>query len=102
MPTVPRIAIVVASTRATRFAEIPLKWILDQASARTDLAFDVIDLRDYPLPYFELAGSPAMTPRQYTGETHEKLGKLLDAADGFLFLANEYNHGYSAALKNTL
>ena len=35
-------------------------------------------------------------------EDHRALGELFDAVDGFLVIANEYNHGYSAPLKNTL
>ncbi len=30
------------------------------------------------------------------------MGERLDAVDGFIVIANEFNHGYSAALKNVL
>ncbi len=96
------IAIIVASTRATRFADIPLAWLVDQTAGHDDLDFTILDLRDYPLPYFDLAIPPAMAPRQYINDEHERLGKALDAADGFIILTNEYNHSFSAALKNTI
>ena len=102
MPTAPRIAVIVASTRPTRFADIPLAWIVEQAKSHSELTFEVVDLRDYPLPFFELAIPPAMAPRQYSGDVHEKLGKVLDAADGFIILTNEYNHSFPATLKNML
>ena len=39
MSAKPKIAIIIGSTRPTRFADIPAQWILKQAKARTD--FDV-------------------------------------------------------------
>ena len=102
MTSVPHIAIVVASTRAKRFADYPLKWVLEQTATRTDFSFEVIDLRDHTLPTEILEESPAMNPRTYGSADHRALGELFDAADGFLVLANEYNHGYTAPLKNTL
>jgi NAD(P)H-dependent FMN reductase len=102
MPHKPHIAIVVGSTRANRFADIPLRWLVDQTSARDDLEFEIIDLRDHPLPLFELVVPPAMDHRHYVSPEQAALGALLDAADGFIFLTNEYNHAPSATLKNAL
>jgi NAD(P)H-dependent FMN reductase len=102
MPSIPHIAIIVASTRPTRFADIPLAWITEQTSGRSDFSFEVIDLRDHVLPYYELAVSPALSPRQYGTEAERNLGQKLDAADGFIVLTNEYNHSYPASLKNSL
>jgi NAD(P)H-dependent FMN reductase len=102
MTSVPHIAIVVASTRTKRFADYPLRWVLDQTAGNKHFTFEVVDLRDHTLPFENLEDSPAMNPRQYISADHRALGELFDAADGFLVLANEYNHGYSAPLKNTL
>ncbi len=102
MPKTPHIAIIVASTRPHRFADFPLNWVLAQTADRTDFSFEVIDLREHPLPFYERDGSPAMTPREYSSDEERELGPKIDAADGFLVITNEYNHGYNAALKNTL
>jgi NAD(P)H-dependent FMN reductase len=102
MTLVPTIAIIVASTRTNRFADHPLKWVLERTAGNTDFTFEVVDLRDHTLPFENLQQSPAAFPRQYGSEDHRALGELFDAADGFLVIANEYNHGYSASLKNTL
>jgi len=99
---VPRIAIVIASTRAERFADHPLAWLLEQLGTRDDLELDVIDLRDHPLPFYDLATAPAWAQRTYTTDAERALGERIDAADGFVLLTNELNHGPSAALKNTL
>ncbi len=100
--TIPSIAIIVASTRPTRFADIPLAWVLERAALRSDLSFDVIDLRDHQLPYFDRPASPSMAPRAYANDEERELGERLDAADGILVITNEYNHGFTAALKNTI
>jgi NAD(P)H-dependent FMN reductase len=102
MTFVPRIAIIVASTRTNRFADYPLKWVLERTAGRTDFTFEVVDLRDHTLPFENLQQSPAAFPRQYGTEDHRALGEVFEAADGFLVIANEYNHGYSAPLKTTL
>jgi NAD(P)H-dependent FMN reductase len=101
MTSTPHIVILVASTRTTRFADYPLKWVLEQTKDNSDFTFEVVDLRDHTLPFENLEGSAAMAPREYVSEDHQALGEIFDHADGFLVLVNEYNHGYSASLKNT-
>lgn len=102
MTSLPRIAIIVASTRATRFADHALRWVLEQTNNNKDFEFEVVDLREHTLPGETLQGSAAMNPRQYVSDDHRVLGEIIDRADGFLVLANEFNHGYSAGLKNTM
>jgi len=55
----PGIGIVIGSTREGRFGEKPAHWINEIAKQRTDLAFEVIDLRDFPPPFFNEPRSPA-------------------------------------------
>jgi NAD(P)H-dependent FMN reductase len=102
MTPVPHIAIIVASIRTKRFADYPLKWLLEQTKDESRFTFEVVDLRDHTLPSEILQNSPAANPRKYESEDHKALGELFDKADGFLVVTNEYNHGYSAPLKNTL
>jgi NAD(P)H-dependent FMN reductase len=98
----PRIQIIVGSTRPGRFADKPLAWLVDRLSGRDDLDLDVLDLRDHPLPYFDSAMSPARSLRDYPNEGVAALGRRIDSADGFIALTSEYNHGYPAALKNSM
>jgi NAD(P)H-dependent FMN reductase len=56
MPSKPRIAIVVGSTRPTRFADKPAQWMLKQAQARDDIEVELVDLRDHTLPFFDEKG----------------------------------------------
>ena len=56
---VPRIGIIIGATRKGRFGEKPAHWIQEIAKQRADLAFELIDLRDHPLPFFNEPMSPA-------------------------------------------
>jgi NAD(P)H-dependent FMN reductase len=98
----PHILIIVASTRTQRFADHPLAWLRDRLAAEPDLTFEVLDLREHPLPFYDRPVSPAMARREYSSPEERTVGEILERADGFLVITNEYNHGYSAALKNVL
>ena len=94
----PRIGIVIGSTREGRFGEKPAHWIHEIAKQRTDLAFDLIDLRDHPLPFFNEPMSPAWAPVK--NEAAQRWADKLAALDGLIVVTPEYNHGPSAVLKN--
>ncbi|WP_353644990.1 NAD(P)H-dependent oxidoreductase [Mesorhizobium sp. WSM2239] len=96
----PKIGIVIGSTRETRFADKPAEWIASIAKARGDLDIEIVDLRDYPLPFFEEAKSPAWAAPE--SEVARKWGSKVAELDGFIFTAAEYNHGPTAVLKNAI
>jgi NAD(P)H-dependent FMN reductase len=96
----PRIGIVIGSTREGRFGEKPAKWFHEIAHQRTDLAVELIDLRDYPLPHFDEAMAPAWAPSK--NEVAQRWAARLEALDGLIVVTPEYNHGPSAVLKNAL
>jgi NAD(P)H-dependent FMN reductase len=96
----PHIGIVVGSTREGRFSERAAAWFHRIAARRTDLSYEIIDLRDYPMPFFDEPASPAwMAPKNPVAE---RWAAKLDKLDGIVFVTPEYNHGYSAVLKNAL
>lgn len=96
----PKIAIVIGSTRATRFADKPSQWMLKQAKARTDMDVELVDLRDFDLPLFDEASSnkwmPSSDPKAVAWQ--EKMAEF----DGYIFVTAEYNHSITGALKNAL
>lgn len=96
----PRIGIIIGSTREGRFGEKPAHWIYELARQRTDLSFELIDLRDHPLPFFNEAGAPAWGPVK-NGAAQRWAAKL-DTFDGLIVVTPEYNHGPSAVLKNAI
>lgn len=98
--TRPRIGIIVGSTREGRFADHPLNWYLDIIKGRDDADFEVVDLRDYPMPFFEEKMSPAWVPPE--NDVARRWGEKLDSLDGFVFTVAEYNHSITGVLKNAL
>jgi NAD(P)H-dependent FMN reductase len=96
----PKIAIILGTTRATRFADKPSKWLLEIASRRSDLSFEILDLRDFPLPFFDEVSSNRFAPSK--NATAQLWQKKLSEFDGFIFVTAEYNHSISAVLKNAL
>ena len=94
------IAVIIGSTRPTRFGDKPARWIAEVARQRKDLTVEILDLRDFPLPFFEEVASNLFAPSQ--NEVDVRWQEALDGFDGFIFVTPEYNHAPTAALKNAL
>ncbi len=97
--TNPRIGIIISSTRENRFGERAARWIHGLAAERTDLDFEIVDLRDYPMPFFE-GISPLYAP--VTDEAAIRWGRKMAELDGYLFVTAEYNRSITGVLKNAL
>jgi NAD(P)H-dependent FMN reductase len=96
------ISVIVGSTRQGRFSEKPAQWILQQLKKR-DVDARLLDLRDFPMPFFDHAVPPAMPGRAaYENEVVKKWTAAIEASDGFIFVAPEYNYGPPAVLKNAI
>lgn len=100
MTTPPRLALIIGSTRPTRFADKPSEWLLEQASERHDLTLDRLDLRDFDLPFFAEISSNLHVPSSDPAALAWQ--EALRPYDGFIFMVAEYNHSLTAALKNAL
>ncbi|HEY4059617.1 MAG TPA: NAD(P)H-dependent oxidoreductase, partial [Kofleriaceae bacterium] len=75
-------------------------WFMPLASARTDASYEVVDLRDYPMPFFDEPRSPMwVTPKN---DVAVRWAAKLAEYDAFIFVTAEYNHGIPAVLKNAL
>lgn len=99
----PNIQIILGSTRRERQGEKVAKWLASLASQRSDFSSELIDLRDWPLPFFEEPQSPsALKIDDYSSEIAKKWHQKISAGDGFVIITPEYNHGYPAVLKNAL
>jgi len=96
----PKIAIIISSTRQTRFGDKPAQWIFDIASKRSDMDVELIDLRDYPMPFFDEVASNAWAPTQ--NEVAKRWQKKIAEFDGYIFITAEYNRGVTGVLKNAL
>ncbi len=82
----PTILVILGSTREGRIGEKVARWLMKQLATRSDADFELADLRDYAL--LDVDG-----PRW---------AEKVAAADGYVVVTPEYNHGYPAALKGAL
>ena len=96
----PKIAVIISTTRATRFGDKPAKWIHDIAAARGDMSVELIDLREYPMPFFDEVASNMWAPSK--NEVAKRWQKKVAEFDGYIFVTAEYNRGVPAVLKNAL
>lgn len=95
-----RIAVIISSTRDARFADKPATWFMDRVKGHPDLDFEVVDLRDEDLPFFNEPASNLWAPS--TDPKAVAWQKKLAGFDGFVFVLAEYNHSITGALKNAL
>ena len=95
-----KLALIIGSTRPNRFADVPARWVADGAAERSDFTLEVLDLRDWPLPFFDQPTSPARAGGGYSNPVVERWRHRVGEFDGFIATAAEYNHGPTAVLKN--
>jgi NAD(P)H-dependent FMN reductase len=97
------ISVIIGSTRQGRFSEKPARWILQHLRQRAEVEVKLLDLRDYPMPFFDEPVSPAMPGRApYEHEVVRRWTAEIGAADGFVIVSPEYNFSCPAVLKNAL
>jgi NAD(P)H-dependent FMN reductase len=97
---VPRIGIILGSTRANRNGEQVARWVYENASERDDADFELIDLRDYPLPHIDEPLPPSLG--QYQNDHTKEWAEKIASFDGFVIVTPEYNHGTSGVLKDAI
>ena len=95
-----RIGIILGSTRPNRNGEQVARWVLDIASERADAEFELVDLRDFPLPHLDEPLPPSLG--QYQGDHTKEWAAKVASFDGFVIVTPEYNHSTSGVLKNAL
>ena len=99
-----KLLVIMGSTRPTRAADRIVPWVLSQAQAHGGFEVELVDLRDWPLPFFaEHFGTIGdMADPTYSEPLVRAWNKKVKAADAFLVVTPEYNHSVPAALKNAI
>ena len=94
------IQVILGSTRPGRFGDKVAGWFMQHATMHPDLSAELVDLADWPLPFFNSPVPPAMQESQDTWAM--AWADKVSAADAYVLVTPEYNHGYPAVLKNAL
>src|SRR6202789_4596080 len=95
-----RIGIILGSTRPNRNGEQVARWVYDNASLRSDAEFELVDLRDSPLPHLDEPLPPSLG--QYQNDHTKEWAAKIASFDGFVIGTPEYNHSTSGVLKNAI
>jgi NAD(P)H-dependent FMN reductase len=96
----PKLHIILASTRPGRVGLPVATWFHEQALAHGGFEVEWVDLAEWNLPFMDEPLHPRL--RQYAHEHTRRWSALIDGADAFVFVTPEYNHGYTAPLKNAI
>ena len=96
-----RTLVIVGSTRARRICPQIAAWVAQVGRETISGLFEVVDLKDWPLPMDDEPGIPA-AGMNYAFEHTRAWSRKISTADAFVFVTPQYNWGYPAPLKNAL
>jgi NAD(P)H-dependent FMN reductase len=96
----PVLQIIVGSTRPGRVGSTVAQWFQGRAVKHDAFATQLIELADVALPLYDEPRPPRLG--RYEHEHTRRWSQIVSAADAFVFVVPEYNHGYNAATKNAL
>jgi NAD(P)H-dependent FMN reductase len=96
----PKLLIVIASTRPGRVGLPVGEWFRERAEAHGGFEVELVDLAVLDLPLLDEPKHPRL--REYTQEHTHAWSATVDAADAVVLVTAEYNYGYPAALKNAI
>ncbi|HST41160.1 MAG TPA: NAD(P)H-dependent oxidoreductase [Conexibacter sp.] len=96
----PRLMIVIASTRPGRVGLPVAEWFRDHAAAHGGWELDVADLAEIDLPLMNEPNHPRL--QRYEHAHTIAWSERVAAADAFVIVMPEYNHSFTAPLKNAI
>ena len=95
-----KIAVIISSTRDSRFGDKPAQWVLEKANERPEIEAEIVDIRDFDLPFFNEVASDMWAPSQ--DQRAVAWQNKIAEYDGYIFVVAEYNHSITGALKNAI
>ena len=96
----PKLMIIVASTRPGRAGKPIADWFTERAREHGGFDVEVADLAEVALPLLDEPEHPRLG--RYRHQHTREWSAAVAGADAFVLVTPEYNHGYPAALKNAL
>src|ERR1700722_9571515 len=96
----PRLQIIIASTRPGRVGLPVGLWFEGRALAHQAFDVEVADLAELALPFMDEPNHPRL--REYTHEHTKDWSAKVDAADAFVLVMPEYNYGFKAPGKTAI
>jgi len=97
-----KIAVITGTDREGRRGERVAKWVMSELEKIGGAEFELLDLVDYKMPFYEESTSPDAIDGNFKSEAANRWREKISSADGFFIITAEYNHAPAAVLKNAL
>ncbi|MDQ8045143.1 MAG: NAD(P)H-dependent oxidoreductase [Solirubrobacteraceae bacterium] len=95
-----KLTVIIASTRPGR-AGLPIgEWFVRSAKAHGGFEVEVVDLAELALPLMDEPNHPRL--QRYEHDHTKAWSAVIDATDAVVVVTPEYNHSYTAPLKNAI
>ncbi|MFI8829078.1 NADPH-dependent FMN reductase [Streptomyces sp. NPDC053431] len=92
-----RLAVIIGSSRVGRTGPAVARWFVEEAESCAMFDVDVLDLADVELPL-----SLTQEPGAESAVLLASVAERLDSADAFVVITPEYNHSFTAPMKNLI
>ncbi len=96
-----KIGIITGSTRDARVNLQVAEWVKSIADQRTDVEFELVDIKEYNLPTFN-EPVPAIMSQDYQAPEAKVWSEKISELDGFVFVTPEYNRAITSGLKDAI
>ena len=97
-----KLIVIIGSTRPGRITERVAKWVAKEAASLPGTTVDLVDLKDYPMPFFDDPISPRYNPDRKPNAVVQKWMDKMAEGEAYIFVTPEYNHSITGVLKNAL
>lgn len=97
-----KVAIILGSTRPGRAGDRVAQWAAAEAAKDSANEVEIVDLKDYPMPFFDEPMSPQYNPNRQPAPAVQKWLDKVASADSYIIVTPEYNRSFPAVLKNAL
>ena len=99
-----KLQIIIGSTREGRNADAVCRWLLPATQSHEAFEVETLDLRDWPLPFFQetIASVGDFANPTYSDPLLKRWNDKIGEGDAYILVTPEYNHSTSAVLKNAI
>ena len=99
-----KVQMIIGSTREGRNAESVCRWLLPAIASHGAFEVESLDLRDWPLPFFQetIATVGDFANPTYSDPLVKRWNDKIKEADAYIMLTPEYNRSIPAVLKNAI
>lgn len=97
-----KIQVIIGSTRPGRATPSVAKWVASQAATIDGVDVQIVDLKEFKLPFFDENPSPRYNHNRQAAPEVQHWIDTISEGDAYIFVTPEYNHSITGALKNAI